>query len=472
MQNTMNSWDDLFKDKKITIMGLGLLGRGIGDADYLAKAGAIVTVTDLKTKEQLAASVKKLAKYKNVRFVLGEHRLEDFRDIDMVIKAAGVPLDSPFVVEALTHGVPVLMSTSLFAKLTPAQIVGVTGTRGKSTVTDIVYRGLERSGQYRNVFLGGNVLGVSTLSLLPEAMPGDVIALELDSWQLQGFASIHTNKISQKQIIEKGGFSPHVAVFTTFMPDHMNYYKGDMARYFADKAHIYRFQQTNDTLVVSKQVATYMKKYGPKPKGNVVIATEKDIPRGWKIRLPGEHNRLNIALAIAALRAMNVSQGVIKKTIESYRGLPGRLELVRSIKGVDFYNDTNSTTPDATMAALNAFTDKASQKKTVLIFGGADKKLDMKKCLALIPKKVKALVVLPGTGTDLIKKSLEKMDKKGTRKIPVVFVESMKDAVREAYMRTRKGDRVVMSPGFASFGLFKNEYDRGDQFNAVVKKVR
>lgn len=451
-------------------MGLGLLGRGVGDALFFAKAGAELTVTDLKNAEQLASSARKLAKYKNVRLVLGEHRLEDFRPsaADMVVKAAGVPLDSPFIVEALATGVPVLMSTSLFAKLTPAQVVGITGTRGKSTVTDMIFQVLSRAARSgakdnksgRRIFLGGNVLGVSTLDLLPKTSPKDIAVLELDSWQLQGFAGAHETKINFTALEEKGGSSPHIAVFTTFMPDHMNYYKGDMARYFADKAHIYRFQNPSDVLVVSEQVARCIKKYGPKPRARVVVARPKDLPKSWHLKIPGEHNRLNAALAVAALRAMNVPEKVIRAGIEAYTGMPGRLEFVKKYKGVDIYNDTNSTTPDATLAALAAF-----KNKSILIFGGADKKLDMSALLRVLPRSVKALVVLPGTGTDLIRPALEKM-------APVVFVSTMKEAVAQALAHAKAGDRILMSPGFASFGLFKNEYDRGDQFNACLKKLR
>src|SRR5690554_592143 len=134
-----------FKGKKITVMGLGLLGRGIGDVAYLAKCGAELIVTDLKAEEQLRESVEKLKGFSNIRFVLGKHRLEDFRDRDMVLKAAGVPLDSPYIAEAKKHGIPVRMSAAVVAKLTGMPIFGVTGTRGKSTVTHMIHHLLSES---------------------------------------------------------------------------------------------------------------------------------------------------------------------------------------------------------------------------------------------------------------------------------------------------------------------------------------
>lgn len=481
---------ELFEDKKITLMGLGLLGRGVGDAVFLAKAGAILTVTDLKTEEELASSIRQLKKFKNVRFVLGRHELEDFRTADMVIKAAGVPLDSPFILEALKNNVPVNMSTALFAESTTARTIGITGTRGKSTVTDMICEILKslqdsKGKTAAKVFAGGNVRGLSTLALSPAVGPADVVVLELDSWQLQGFAGIHRSSLEISQ-----GFSPHIAVFTTFMPDHLNYYGGNMERYFADKAHIYRFQTKNDFLIVSPQVANFIKKYGPKPKSKMIIVRATDLPADLQLKIPGKHNRLNAALALAAVQAflapsgdsvgldgdsggglLGEKNGAVRYILESYKGLAGRLEFVKKYKGIEIYNDTNSTTPDATLAALQAF-DSGQQNSTVLIYGGADKKLDSEFLLKVLPEYVKAIVVLPGSGTELVRKKLLAIGSKSEGRIPVVFVENMKEAMKQGLALAKSGDRLLMSPGLASFGLFKNEYDRGDQFNAIVKKLR
>src|ERR1700739_343449 len=177
--------------KKITLLGLGLLGRGIGDAEFLAKCDAHLIVTDVKSEAQLAESGERLKKFSNVECHLGGHREEDFSDADLVIKAAGVPLDSPEVALAKKHNIEVAMSTALFAKYameTGATVVGVTGTRGKSTVTQMIYEALRASG--KKVLLGGNVRGVSTLAMSLEVTPDTVCVLELDSWQLQGFGDL------------------------------------------------------------------------------------------------------------------------------------------------------------------------------------------------------------------------------------------------------------------------------------------
>ncbi len=440
-----------FKNKKITLMGLGLLGRGVGDAAFFAEAGADLTVTDLKSEKDLASSLEILKKYNNIKFVLGEHRLEDFRNADLVIKAAGVPLESPFIAEAEKNNVPIKMSTQIFVENTKATVVGVTGTRGKSTVSYLLHAILNEhyKGTGHQVFLGGNILGVSTIDFLNKTKEGDVAVLELDSWQLQGFKDL----------------SLKVAVFSTFMRDHLNYYGGSMEKYFADKANIYRSQKPDDTLVVSEQVLEYIEKFGPKPVSKVVVAKAGDVPGLWQVQIPGEHNKLNIALASAAAKALGVAEETIKVAVEKFKAAPGRLEKIRNFNGIDIYNDTNSTTQEATIAGLKAL---GKDKKTILIFGGADKKLQVDSLLSLIPEYAKALVVLPGSGTDTIKDKIEEM----RSRLPIVFVRSMNEAVSEAVKFSISSDRILMSPGFASFGLFKNEYDRGDQFNAAIMNLK
>src|SRR3989344_3508035 len=209
-----------FRGKRITVMGLGLLGRGVGDVKYLAECGAELIVTDLKSTEELAQSVAQLKPFPNVTFVLGEHRLKDFNNRDMILKAAGVPLDSPYIAEAKKNGIPVRMSADLFAELSGVPVIGVTGTRGKSTVAHMLYAVLKEAG--KKVLLGGNVRGVSNLSLLAEATSEHVAVLELDSWQLQGWGSPSTKS---DLVLGRAGMSPHIAVFATLYPDHLNYYK-------------------------------------------------------------------------------------------------------------------------------------------------------------------------------------------------------------------------------------------------------
>src|SRR3989344_1088877 len=364
---------DKFKNKKITLMGLGLLGRGVGDAEFLAQSGAEVLVTDKKSEAELAESVEKLKEYSNISFHFGGHKLEDFTKTDLVIKAAGVPLDAPEIAAARKAGVQVAMSTALFAKFAldaGAKVVGVTGTRGKSTVTQMIAYALTCAS--KQVLVGGNIRGLSTLSMLPKLSEGSprtkIVVLELDSWQLQGFGDLK--------------ISPHIAVFTNLMPDHQNYYP-DMDAYFEDKANIFRFQSRRlgvgtptealghqgDALLVGKALLSRIST-AHTPCEPLVPPS---IPADWKLQVIGEHNRENAAFAVAVLRSLGLGEDEIRTGLESFQPVEGRLQFVRELNGLKIYNDNNATTPEATIAAL-----KALGNGIALIIGGSEKGLDLK----------------------------------------------------------------------------------------------
>ena len=437
----------LFKDKRITVMGLGLLRRGVGDVQFIAEQGAKeVLVTDLKSEDDLKESIEKLSGLKNVKFVLGKHQLEDFRNRDLIIKAAGVPIDSEYISEAQENNIPVEMSTAIFAKFYPGEIIGVTGTRGKTTVTNLIHHTLQKAG--KKVFLGGNIQGVSTLAHLPEAIIDEIAVLELDSWQLQGFGA-------QK-------ISPHIAVFTTFMPDHLNYYKNDLDAYLSDKANIFRFQKEEDFLVMGDKVVRVLSNFVGLDRilSNKITASSEDISKDWNIKIPGEHNLYNVACAVEALRAIGLKDEDIKDGVESFAGVAGRLELVSEKDGIRIYNDTTATTPDATLAGLRAVAD---ENNVILIAGGADKQIDPQNLVQGIGQYVKAVVLLPGSGT-------KKLFPKLVGKVRDLYsVENLKEAFEKAKSITEEGDVILFSPAFASFGMFKNEYDRGEQFNKLIK---
>ncbi|MEI8130745.1 MAG: UDP-N-acetylmuramoyl-L-alanine--D-glutamate ligase [bacterium] len=429
----------LFKGKKITVLGLGLLGKGLGDTAFLAECGASLTVTDLKSTKELASSIAVLKKYKNIRYVLGKHEMSDFENCDMVIKAQGVPLDSEYIAHAEAHGIPVRMDDELFVSLAPkgVKIIGVTGTRGKTTTASLIFHILKKAG--KRVYLGGNIRGVATLAFLKKVRAGDYVVLELSSWQLQGF-------ISQK-------ISPTVSVFTNFMPDHMNYYKNDLDRYFADKAGIFAYQKSGDTLVVGEGL---VKKIPRSYKGTLAPASSALVPKSWKLPLAGEHNRENIAFAIATCRALKIPLVKIRAGVASFKAVSGRLELVKTLRGVKIYNDNNSTTPEATIAALMSF----PKKQTVLIMGGADKKLPIDALLETARAYAHTVILLAGTGSDRITEA------------DFYRASSLKEGLTSAYRSAEKGDVVLFSPGFASFGMFVNEYDRGDQFVKLVRLLK
>lgn len=446
----MENYKKHFRDKKITVMGLGLLGRGIGDVQFLAECGANLIVTDLKNKNELKPSLKKLSKYKNIEYVLGRHRHEDFKNRDMILKSAGVPIESPYIKTARKNKIPIEMSSSLLAKLSDATIIGITGTRGKSTVTQLVYEIL-KADKKRRVFLGGNVRGVATLPLLKKVKRGDLVVMELDSWQLQGFGD---SKIS-----------PHISVFTTFLPDHMDYYGDSMTKYYRDKENIFKYQEDTDFLIVGKDVAKRIKKASKFPKSKLIVADGESIPKSWNITIPGLHNRDNIALAIEVTKALKIPQATIKKAVENFSGVEGRLQYLRTIRGIKIYNDNNATTPDATIAGLKALGNK---KNIVLIMGGTNKGLDMSELVKTIPKYCKAVVLFKGSGTDRLKGAVSALSG-----IEVKEVDSLEEAMKQAIELSGDSvDTILYSPAFASFGKhFKNEYDRNDQFVEIVNKL-
>ena len=438
----MESYVDYFKGKKITVLGLGLLGRGVGDVGFLAQCGAQVLVTDKKSEAELAESVAKLKKYPHITFRLGGHHKEDFEKCDLVIKSAGVRLDSPEIATARAAGVPVTMSTALFAKYamaSGARIIGVTGTRGKTTVAHMIYSTLRETGGWR-VHLGGNVRGISTLAMLPIVKKDDVVVLELDSWQLQGFGDLQ--------------ISPNIAVFTNLMSDHQNYYK-TVDEYFADKANAFLYQKPGDTLIVGKMIAPRIRDMHP-PVDPVV---PRPLPDDWKLEVLGEHNRENAALAAAALFALGLTADKIREGLATFEGVEGRLQFVREVNGIQIYNDNNATTPEATIAAIEAL--DTGKKNIILIMGGSDKGLNMTELVAEIKKTCKSVLLLAGTGTDRIK------DELGTDMIYHII----DDAVKAALEIAEKGDAILFSPAFASFGMFKNEYDRNDHFMLLARAL-
>lgn len=441
---------DYFKDKKVTVMGLGLLGRGIGDARYIAEAGAAeVIVTDLKSETELASSVALLAHLSNITFHLGGHHEEDFRNRDLVLVAAGVPMDSPYLAVAKESGVPLVQSAALFAQLSRVPIIGVTGTRGKSTVTHMIHHVLSYiTGE--SVLLGGNVRGLSNLELLNQATDDSLCVMELDSWQLQGFGWV--------------GISPQIAVFTNFMDDHLNYYSRGgksyeeaMDLYFNDKAQIFLHQEESGVFVTTPAVFERAKRLAGTLGQEVVLADASVLPEDMLLSIPGEHNRLNAALAYEALKAVGLSEDEIFEGLATFPGVPGRLELAADIDGVRIYNDNNATTPTATATGIGAV---AEGKNVVLIMGGADKGLDVEPLLSEIGAHVHSVVMLPGTGTDRIKDQ-----------VPGEVVPSLEAALTAAMSLAGAQDVILFSPAFASFGMFNNEYERNDLFMKLVGEL-
>lgn len=439
-----------FKNKKITIMGLGLLGRGLGDAAFLASHGVQLLVTDKKTKEQLASSVSELKKYTNIAFRLGEHRISDFENVDMVVKAAGVPLNSEYIALAHKRHVSVVMSGSLLAQLVKEHfgdtvtIIGTTGTRGKSTTTALIAHILKVAG--KKVHLAGNVRGVSNLALLPKIKKGDCLVMELDSWQLQGFG--------------EANISPDTAVFTSFLDDHMNYYHNDVEKYFEDKAQIFKYQK-QPCLFVSPQASKEIKKRYPTQK--MIIDTKGSWTDEYKCVLIGEHNMHNIRLASLVAERVGISKSVIKKALATAASEAGRLQYIGLVNNIHVYDDNNATSPDAIIAGLTAVAKKYPTSNIYLLCGGAEKQSHLADLIKTVKKIKPVLYMLAGTGTD---RFLEESS------LTAHVFTDFTTAIKKVFEQAKKGDVFLFSPGFASFGMFVNEYDREDQFKKIIAKCK
>jgi UDP-N-acetylmuramoylalanine--D-glutamate ligase len=431
-----------FENKKVTVMGLGLLGRGIGDTAFLAKSGAEIIVTDKKTKEQLASSLETLKEYENIVYVLGEHKMDDFENRDFILKAAGVPLDSEYITQARGKKIPVYMSAAfvcdiVMKELPDVVIIGVTGTRGKSTTTEMIAHILKENGS--RVHLGGNIRGVANLPLLDDIEDGDFLVLELDSWQLQGFADMK--------------ISPHISVFTSFMDDHMNYYKNDKESYFNDKANIYRNQHDGDILIASSQAASEIIMRGEK----VGISIPEQ--QHFDMKLIGEHNQVAAGLAYDVASQCGLDDESIRASIASFSAVHGRLEDLGLFKnGVRVFNDNNATTADAAIKAIQSI-NQTYTVKPIVITGGADKGLPIDEYEKVLGEQTKAVVYLSGTGTDRL--TLTKNNE----------FEKLPDCIAKAFELAGDGDIILFSPAFASFSkYFNNEYERNDLFVKEVQK--
>lgn len=434
-----------FKDKKIIVLRIGLLGRGVGDTKWLAEHGADVLVVDDASQDVMQPSVDALSEFTNVKFKFGKYDFSDFAGADYVLVGAGTPLDLPVLAECRAAGITLKQSAAWFAELSGIPVVGVTGARGKSTVTHMIHHVVsDLTGE--SVLLGGNIRGVSNLVLLDDVKEDSIAIMELDSWQLQGW---NWSKIS-----------PQIAIFTNFMSDHMDYYKGNMDTYFNDKASIFRYQDEGGAFITTPEVFERAKKLPKITIGQqVILVDESAIPEDMILSMPGEHNRLNAAIAYEALKAISLTDEEIFAGLASFPGVPGRLEYLGERNGVKVYNDNNATTPEATIKGLQAVGNKES-KNVILIAGGSYKEVDPAALLEEIPSYCKKVILLPGTGTDMIKDKLD-----------AEVVTDVEEAVKAGLSDGQPGDILLFSPGFASFGLFKNEYERNDEFVASVNKL-
>ena len=434
----------------MVVMGLGRFGGGIGVTRWLAEQGAQVTVTDLAPAEKLAESLEQL-KDLPVTMRLGGHDPGDLDDCDLLVVSPAVPKErSEFVQEAIARGIPLTSEMNLFIERCPARrIIGVTGSAGKSTTTAMLGSVLEaahQAGALGPVWVGGNI-GQSLLADLPRMRPDDLVVLELSSFQLEDLASLP--------------WSPGLSVITNIQPNHLDRHI-KMEAYIAAKLNIVRFQKRGDIVFVHRRDEELARRVAELRAESRLERFAFDPLFARDLRVSGQHNRDNAAAAVAVARTLGISDGIIAGGLSSFAGLPHRLEFVACHKGVRYFNDSKSTTPESSCIALEAF-----EEPVVILVGGGDKGVSFEKLGRRLAARAKAVVCYGQTGRTLFQEvSRHVRDAPAAR---VVLAEGFEDAVRQAAASAEAGDVVVLSPACNSFDMFANYEQRGERFRQLVR---
>jgi UDP-N-acetylmuramoylalanine--D-glutamate ligase len=441
-------------------MGLGLHGGGLASALFFASRGAKVTVTDLRDESILKPVIRQLKDY-DIKYVLGKHLDEDFISADVVIKNPAVPIDSPFL-KLAKH---VETDISIFLRYNKRPVIAVTGSKGKSTTVSAVYDVMHFL--MTDTKLGGNIT-TSPLNFIDDCTDKNraPVILELSSWQLADLGN--TNLLI-----------PRISVITNIMPDHQNRYSS-MDEYVADKKLVYANQSANDFLICNYD-DDYGRRFALESSARVFYVSASALPDniegafirnkiGYsridghlekilpeRIQIPGEHNRLNMLYAALILRLSNIDAEQISSRLQQFTGIAHRMELIVEKNGVTWYNDSAATIPQATAAAM-----RGCRTPFRLIAGGTDKKLDFDGTIEAFSLAI-SIHLLEGSATDRLTALLDKQN------IPYEGpYNSLETAVKLVAAESQSGESVIFSPGATSFGMFLNEFDRGDKFRQIV----
>ncbi|MBL7188961.1 MAG: UDP-N-acetylmuramoyl-L-alanine--D-glutamate ligase [Phycisphaerae bacterium] len=503
-----------FAGKKVLVMGLGRFGGGVDVAEFAARAGASVTVTDLAPADQLSDSISKLGGLDGIEFHLGSHEATDFEQADIVVANPAVPGDNEFLELARRADRLITSQINIFFELCPAQIIGITGANGKSTTAALTAHLLNytrdegremtdvpviaspsttlrinsakqsqspqytiRNTQYEKVWLSGNIGDRPLLTTLEEIGPDDLVVLELSSFQLEQLAQIRK--------------APKVALLTNLTPNHLDRH-GTFANYCAAKENIFKFQQLDEeSPAVSifnaedEIGAEWYEKYRKDTGRTCVQFSADDVSEDIRgvFPLPGRANRSNLAAAIAIARHFGVDDDRIRSRLPEFKALPHRLEFVEQIDGVRWCNDSIATTPQSAIAALEAF-----DEPVIIIAGGYDKKLPFDELGKKIAERAKAAVLIGQTAKKIAdsipdpdvslrgaqqRSNLNAHDTQDTTpNTRVEHANSLAEAVRLAHTIAESGDVVLLSPACASYDMFDNFQQRGDQFMELVRALR
>lgn len=460
-----------FRGKRVTVMGLGLFGGGLGVSKFLLRKGAQVTVTDLRLEKELRESVEALRRFAYrggwpVRLRLGGHDEVDFRDVDVVVVNPAVPKTSPYVKLAKAHGVRVIGRDNLFFERCSAPIIGVTGSNGKTTTTCLIGEMLRRVDP--RTVVGGN-MGGSVFDHIEEITHDVPVVLELSSFQLEDLREIER--------------SPHVAVVTNLSPNHLDRH-GTFKAYVWAKKGMIAYQGTEDVAVLNyddKDVRAwagecrgkvlFFSMVQPVDNGSFVqdgrIVTrldgkEEELCEVEAIRLPGRHNVENALAAVCAASIGGATHEAIVEVLRTFRGVEHRLEFVREVGRVRYFNDSIATTPESVIAALRSF-----EAGMVLIAGGYDKGLSFDRLAKEIVARTKGVVLIGATAPTMA--ALVEAERGSETTPKITLCDSLEEALHTARRMAEPGDVVILSPACASYDMFRNFEDRGKQFKELVR---
>ena len=427
------------KGKKVLVAGLGVSGSAA--AELLARKGALVSITEEADTDETRERLKKLAGY-NVQYEIGGHTADFCADAELVVTSPGMGDDSFPVAVARQRGLPVVGEMEMAFWFTPAPVIAVTGTNGKSTTTELIGKILSSSGIHALVC--GNI-GTPLSSVVDELTERSVAVVEVSSFQLETIKD----------------FKPHIAALLNITEDHYERHL-DYERYKAEKFRIFSNQDEKDWAVVHVDFENdpMLKKI----KGQVVYfgcqkGAVEEVIKKENVPLEGKHNLDNVACAVSIARIMGVSDENIREAIKTFKGLAHRFERVGVYGGVEFIDDSKATNIDAAKRALESL-----EKKTVLIAGGRDKGGDYVSVLPVVEDKVKAMV--------LIGEARGRMKEAFSGSVPVFTAETMAEAVKQAYSLAEEGDTVMLSPMCSSFDMFSSYKERGDIFQEEILKIK
>lgn len=450
-------------NKKVAIIGLGV--SNIPLIDYIYDKKAKVTVFDDREEEKIPKEIiDKIEKYK-FETSLGKDNLSKLKNFDIIFRSPSCLPTKTELEEEAKNGAIVTTEIEMLMEMCPAKIIGVTGSDGKTTTTSLIYSILKTAGY--NTYLGGNI-GTPLFTKLEEMKPEDVVVLELSSFQLMGMK-----------------ISPHIGVITNITPNHLNIHK-DYEEYIDAKKNIFKYQNENDIVILNydneitrnaaKEAISKVVFFSHKEKlengfivdGKIIKECEDDIRKHIidtkDIILRGVHNYENVATALAATKTL-VSPEIAVKAIKEFKPVEHRLEFIREIDRVKWYNDSVSSSPTRTIAGLNSF-----DEEIILIAGGYDKNLDYTPIAKPIVDKVKKLILL-GQTSNKIYESVKTEAERQNVKVDIYMCSSLEETVTLAKRLAKPHQVVLFSPASASFDMFKNFADRGEQFKKLVNEL-